>query len=56
MEADPQFKKVTVYDANMKMLAKESLEQYKSVIDKGGKKMEEQLNRIKKRIESRDEE
>lgn len=39
MEADPQYKKVTVYDSNMKMVAKESLEQYKSGIDKGSKEV-----------------
>lgn len=31
MEADPQFKKVTLYDGNMKMVTKESLDQYKSL-------------------------
>ena len=39
MEADPQYKKVTLYDSNMKMVAKESLEQYKSGIDKGSKEV-----------------
>lgn len=39
MEADPQYKKVTMYDSNMKMVAKESLEQYKSSIDKGSKEV-----------------
>ncbi len=39
MEADPQFKKVTLYDSNMKMVAKESLEQYKAGIDNGGKEV-----------------
>ncbi|MCA6447022.1 MAG: hypothetical protein IM562_07645, partial [Chitinophagaceae bacterium] len=39
MEADPQYKKVTMYDSNMKMVAKESLEQYKSGIDKGSKEV-----------------
>lgn len=31
MEADPQFKKVTLYDGNMKMVARESLDQYKTL-------------------------
>lgn len=39
MEADPQYKKVTMYDSNMKMVAKESLGQYKSGIDKGSKEV-----------------
>jgi hypothetical protein len=31
IEADPQFKKVNLYDANMKLVAKESIEIYQSV-------------------------
>jgi hypothetical protein len=31
LEADPQFKKVTLYDGNMKMVARESLDQYKAI-------------------------
>lgn len=31
MQADPQYKKVTLYDGNMKMLTKESLDQYKAL-------------------------
>ena len=49
MEADPQYKKVTVYDSNMKMVAKESLEQYKSGIDKGGKAVKEVMANDKKK-------
>jgi hypothetical protein len=49
MEADPQFKKVTLYDSNMKMVAKESLEQYKSGIDKGSKAVKEDLADDKKK-------
>jgi hypothetical protein len=49
MEADPQFKKVTLYDSNMKMVAKESLEKYKSGIEKGGKAMEKELGPDKKK-------
>jgi len=49
MEADPQYKKVTLYDSNMKMVAKESLEQYKTGIDKGGKAMEKEQEPDKKK-------
>lgn len=49
MEADPQYKKVTLYDSNMKMVAKESLEQYKAGIDKGGKAMEKEQEPDKKK-------
>lgn len=31
IEADPQFKKVNLYDSNMKLVAKESVEIYQSV-------------------------
>jgi len=34
IEADPQFKKVNLYDANMKLVAKESIEIYQSVSKK----------------------
>jgi hypothetical protein len=40
IEADPQFKKVTLYDANMKMVAKESLDQFKSGVEQVAKQME----------------
>ena len=49
MEADPQYKKVTMYDSNMKMVAKESLEQYKSGIDKGRKEGKEGQENDKKK-------
>ncbi len=49
MEADPQYKKVTMYDSNMKMVAKESLEQYKSGIDKGSKEVKEGQDNDKKK-------
>ncbi len=49
MEADPQYKKVTMYDSNMKMVAKESLEQYKSGIDKGNKDVKEGQENDKKK-------
>ncbi len=35
VEANPQFKNVTVYDSNMKMILKESLDQLKIQGDKG---------------------
>lgn len=49
IEADPQYKKVTLYDSNMKMVAKESLEQYKSGIDKGSKAVKEDVGDDKKK-------
>lgn len=49
MEADPQYKKVTLYDSNMKMVAKESLEQYKAGMDKGSKEIKEELGNDKKK-------
>lgn len=49
MEADPQYKKITLYDSNMKMVAKESLEQYKAGIDKEGKAVKEDLSDDKKK-------
>ena len=49
MEADPQYKKITMYDSNMKMVAKESLEQYKSGIDKGSKEVKEGQENDKKK-------
>jgi hypothetical protein len=49
MEADPQYKKVTMYDSNMKMVAKESLEQYKTGIDKGSKEVKQGQENDKKK-------
>jgi hypothetical protein len=49
IEADPQFKKVNLYDSNMKMVAKESLDQYKTVIDKGAKAVKEDVAGDKKK-------
>jgi hypothetical protein len=49
MEANPQYKNVTLYDSNMKLVAKESLEQYKSGIDKAGKAVKEELADDKKK-------
>jgi hypothetical protein len=49
IEADPQFKKVNLYDSNMKLVAKESLDQYKSGIDKGAKVVKEDVTEDKKK-------
>jgi hypothetical protein len=49
IEADPQFKKVNLYDSNMKMVAKESLDQYKTGIDKGAKAIKEDVTDDKKK-------
>jgi hypothetical protein len=49
MEANPQYKNVTLYDSNMKMVAKESMEQFKTGIDKGGKAVKEDLADDKKK-------
>ena len=37
IEADPQFKKVNLYDSSMKLVTKEALEQFKTVIENGAK-------------------
>ncbi len=49
VEANPQYKNVTLYDSNMKMVAKESLQQYKTGIDKGSKAVEKELGPDKKK-------
>jgi hypothetical protein len=49
VEANPQYKNVTLYDSNMKMVAKESMEQYKARIDKGGKAVKDDLAEGKKK-------
>jgi hypothetical protein len=49
MEADPQFKKVNLYDSNMRLVGKESLEQYKAGIDKGSKEIKEDIGIDKKK-------
>jgi len=49
LEADPQFKKVTLYDANMKMVAKESLDQYKSAVQQGTKTVKDDIATDKKK-------
>jgi hypothetical protein len=49
MEANPQYKNVTLYDSNMKMVAKESMEQYKAGVDKGSKAIKEDVADDKKK-------
>ncbi|MBK8775251.1 MAG: hypothetical protein IPM10_10670 [Chitinophagaceae bacterium] len=49
IEADPQYKKVNLYDSNMKLVAKESLEQYKAGVDKGSKAIKEDVGDDKKK-------
>jgi len=48
IEADPQFKKVNVYDAQMKLVAKESIE-YQSAAQSGGKIIKEDVENDKKK-------
>lgn len=49
IEADPQFKKVNLYDSNMKVVAKESLDQYKTGVEKGAKAVKEDVADDKKK-------
>jgi len=49
IEADPQFKKVNLYDSNMKLVAKESLDQYKIGVEKGAKAVKEDMAENKKK-------
>jgi hypothetical protein len=50
IEADPQFKKVNLFDSNMKMVAKESLEKYQSVgKTEAGKAVKEEIGNDKKK-------
>ncbi len=49
IEADPQYKKVNLYDSNMKLVAKESLEQYKAGIEKGSQAIKEDIGDDKKK-------
>lgn len=49
MEANPQYKNVTLYDSNMKMVAKESIGQYQSGVEKGAKAMKEDMADNKKK-------
>jgi hypothetical protein len=49
IEADPQYKKVNLYDSNMKLVAKESMEQYTAGVDKGVKAVKEGMEESKKK-------
>ena len=49
IEADPQFKKVNLYDSNMKLVAKESIEQYKSIGHTGTRDIKEDVAADKKK-------
>ncbi|MFM9910320.1 MAG: hypothetical protein ACKVOW_13275 [Chitinophagaceae bacterium] len=49
MEANPQYKNVNLYDSNMKLMARESMEQYKASIDKGSKTVAKELEPDKKK-------
>jgi len=50
IEADPQFKKVNLYDSNMKLVAKESIEKYQAVGQtEAGKAVKEELGNDKKK-------
>ncbi|MBS1666420.1 MAG: hypothetical protein JST58_03505 [Bacteroidetes bacterium] len=49
MEANPQFKNVTLYDSNMKMVAKESIGQYQAAVEKGAKAIKEDVSNDKKK-------
>ena len=54
IEADPQFKKVNLYDTNMKLVTKESVEKYQSIGQAAATKAvkEEMGNDKKKRVET----
>lgn len=49
MEANPHYKNVTLYDSNMKMVAKESIGQYQSGVEKGAKAVKEDMADDKKK-------
>lgn len=49
IEADPQFKKVNLYDSNMKLVSKESLDQYKSIGQVGANAIKEEIANDKKK-------
>jgi hypothetical protein len=49
IEADPQFKKVNLYDSNMKLVNKESIEKYQSVGHGGEKVVKEEISTDKKK-------
>lgn len=49
MEANPQYKNVTLYDSNMKMVAKETMGQYQAGVEKGAKAVKEDIADGKKK-------
>jgi hypothetical protein len=49
IEADPQFKKVNLYDSNMKLVAKESVEMYQSIGKTDQSMVKEDLGNDKKK-------
>lgn len=49
LEANPQFKNVTLYDGHMKMVAKESIGQYQGAVEKGVKAAKEDVADDKKK-------
>jgi hypothetical protein len=49
VEADPQFKKVNLYDSNMKMVTKESIDKYQSVGSSVAKNIKEEMSPDKKK-------
>lgn len=56
IEADPQFKKVNLFDSNMKMVAKESVEKYQSVgKTEAGKVVKEEMGTDKKKELSKEQ-
>lgn len=50
IEADPQFKKVSLYDSNMRLVSKESIEKYQTVGQTGpGNNVKEEMENDKKK-------
>lgn len=49
IEADPQYKKINLYDSQMKMVAKESIDQYQGVGNTGAKVIKEEMANDKKK-------
>ena len=49
IEADPQFKKVNLYDADMKLVSKESIRQYQSAEQGAVKDFKEEKSNDKKK-------
>ncbi|CAN5397646.1 hypothetical protein BH10BAC2_BH10BAC2_46540 [soil metagenome] len=49
IEADPQYKKLNLYDANMKLVSKESIEKYQSTGTNAAKAVNEELENDKKK-------